>query len=155
MNEKSSRSHSVFSLEVHQTDNLTKKTKFGKLFLVDLAGSESTSEAYGQTLQEANTINQSLSKLKRVITSLAEGASHIPYRESNLTKILANSIGGHARTTLIVHCSTSFLSESETKQTLTFGATYSFGYLYVEQRIYTTALDKSLPKMICSANLKL
>ena len=94
------------------------------MFLVDLAGSEKISKtgAKGQTLDEAKKINKSLSSLGNVINALTDGKSaHIPYRDSKLTRILQESLGGNSRTTLIITCSPSPFNEAETLSTLRFG----------------------------------
>ena len=94
------------------------------MFLVDLAGSEKIGKtgASGQTLDEAKKINKSLSSLGNVINALTDGKSHhIPYRDSKLTRILQESLGGNARTTLIITCSPSPYNEAETIGTLRFG----------------------------------
>ena len=91
MNEGSSRSHSVFMVTVQQRNIETNNQKTGKLFLVDLAGSEMVrkTNATGQQLEEAKTINKSLSSLGQVINALTEEKpSHIPYRDSKLTRVL-------------------------------------------------------------------
>ena len=96
----------------------------GQLFLVDLAGSEKVGKtgATGQTLEEAKKINKSLSALGNVINSLTDGTSrHIPYRDSKLTRILQESLGGNSRTTLIINCSPSSFNDAETLSTLRFG----------------------------------
>ena len=82
--------------------------KTGKLYLVDLAGSEKVGKtgAQGKVLQQAKMINNSLSTLGKVINALTDGKSkHVPYRESILTRILPQSLGGNSKTTLIVTCS--------------------------------------------------
>ena len=102
-----------------------RSTKIGKLSLVDLAGSEKVGKtgATGQTLEEAKKINKSLSSLGMVINALTDGKStHIPYRDSKLTRILQESLGGNSRTTLIINCSPSSFNEAETLSTLRFGA---------------------------------
>eukprot|EP00730_Choanoeca_flexa_P019000 TRINITY_DN9267_c0_g1_i5.p1 TRINITY_DN9267_c0_g1~~TRINITY_DN9267_c0_g1_i5.p1 ORF type:complete len:955 (+),score=372.38 TRINITY_DN9267_c0_g1_i5:20-2884(+) len=125
MNDISSRSHSVFLMEITQKDTLKGGVKTGKLFLVDLAGSEKVSKtgADGAVLDEAKNINKSLSALGLVIMSLTEGHSrqHVPYRDSKLTRILQESLGGNARTTIIICCSPSSYNEQETISTLRFG----------------------------------
>lgn len=124
MNEHSSRSHSVFLINVKQENQENKKTLTGKLYLVDLAGSEKVSKtgAEGQVLDEAKNINKSLSALGNVISALADGnKSHIPYRDSKLTRILQESLGGNSRTTIIICCSPASFNEMETKSTLDFG----------------------------------
>jgi kinesin family protein 5 len=91
MNEGSSRSHSVFMVTVKQRNLETTSQRSGKLFLVDLAGSEIVrkTNATGQQLEEAKTINKSLSALGLVINALTEDRpSHVPYRDSKLTRVL-------------------------------------------------------------------
>jgi kinesin family member 5 len=98
--------------------------KTGKLYLVDLAGSEKISKtgATGTTLDEAKMINKSLTTLGKVITALTDKkAQHIPYRESKLTRILQESLGGNSRTALIITCSPHPFNEAETLSTLRFG----------------------------------
>lgn len=76
-------------------------------------------------LDEAKNINKSLSALGNVISALADGnKTHIPYRDSKLTRILQESLGGNARTTIIICCSPASFNESETKSTLDFGKYY-------------------------------
>jgi kinesin family member 5 len=124
MNQESSRSHSIFVINVTQKNVETGSSKSGQLFLVDLAGSEKVGKtgASGQTLEEAKKINKSLSALGNVINSLTDGKSvHVPYRDSKLTRILQESLGGNSRTTLIVNCSPSSYNDAETLSTLRFG----------------------------------
>lgn len=124
MNEHSSRSHSVFLVNVKQENQENKKTLTGKLYLVDLAGSEKVSKtgSEGMVLEEAKNINKSLSALGNVISALADGnKSHIPYRDSKLTRILQESLGGNSRTTIIICASPASYNEMETKSTLDFG----------------------------------
>ncbi|KAA0202969.1 hypothetical protein HAZT_HAZT008533 [Hyalella azteca] len=124
MNEHSSRSHSVFLIQVKQENMETQKKLLGKLYMVDLAGSEKVSKtgAEGTVLDEAKNINKSLSALGNVISALADGnKSHIPYRDSKLTRILQESLGGNARTTIVICCSPASYNEAETKSTLDFG----------------------------------
>ncbi|KAK3673271.1 hypothetical protein LTR78_006816 [Recurvomyces mirabilis] len=124
MNQESSRSHSIFVVEIGQKNIETGSARSGRLFLVDLAGSEKVGKtgASGQTLEEAKKINKSLSALGMVINALSDGkSSHIPYRDSKLTRILQESLGGNSRTTLIINCSPSSYNDSETVSTLRFG----------------------------------
>lgn len=123
MNAESSRSHSLIQIVLNQknVDNgsLTKST----LFLVDLAGSEKADRtgAYGSSLEEAKKINLSLSVLSLVINSLADSKlTHIPYRDSKLTRILQESLGGNSRTTLIVNCSPALSCVLESMSSLRF-----------------------------------
>ncbi|XP_061835041.1 kinesin-1 heavy chain isoform X1 [Nerophis lumbriciformis] len=123
MNEHSSRSHSIFLINVKQENTQTEHKLSGKLYLVDLAGSEKVSKtgAEGALLDEAKNINKSLSSLGNVISALAEGTAYIPYRDSKMTRILQDSLGGNCRTTIVICCSPSSYNESETKSTLMFG----------------------------------
>ena len=124
MNEHSSRSHSIFILTINQTNKKEGFSKIGKLYLVDLAGSEKISKtgATGHTLDEAKNINKSLTTLGRVINNLTDGkSSYIPYRDSKLTRVLQESLGGNSKTCLIITCSPSIYNESETLSTLRFG----------------------------------
>lgn len=107
MNKESSRSHFIFTLNV-RTRKLNEITgedeiKDGRLYLVDLAGSESIgkSGAKGMRATEAKKINKSNEALKRVIESLCNGWSHIPYRDSKLTQLLRPALGGSAKTAII------------------------------------------------------
>ncbi|KAJ8660276.1 kinesin heavy chain [Lichtheimia ornata] len=124
MNAESSRSHSIVQITITQKNVDTGAAKSGKLYLVDLAGSEKVGKtgASGQTLEEAKKINKSLTALGMVINALTDGkSSHIPYRDSKLTRILQESLGGNSRTTLIINCSPSSYNEAETLSTLRFG----------------------------------
>uniref|UniRef100_A0A3Q3WM57 Kinesin-like protein n=1 Tax=Mola mola TaxID=94237 RepID=A0A3Q3WM57_MOLML len=124
MNEHSSRSHSIFLINIKQEHVETEQKLCGKLYLVDLAGSEKVSKtgAEGALLDEAKNINKSLSALGNVISALAEGRkSHVPYRDSKMTRILQDSLGGNCRTTMFICCSPSSYNDVETKSTLMFG----------------------------------
>jgi kinesin family protein 5 len=127
MNDHSSRSHSVFILNLTQTDIVKQTRKSSKLFLVDLAGSEqvSRSGATGLTLEQAIKINKSLSTLSLVIQALTEKTGnnpHIPYRDSKLTRLLTDSLGGNSKTVLIMALSPARDSLWETYSTLRFGS---------------------------------
>ncbi|KAL8109401.1 hypothetical protein AgCh_025480 [Apium graveolens] len=104
-----------------------KRIKYGKLMLVDLAGSEKVEKtgAEGRILEEAKNINKSLSALGNVVNAmtgpLGKG-SHIPYRDSKLTRVLQNALGGNCRTALLCCCSPSPRNVSESLSTLRFGA---------------------------------
>ncbi|XP_030209521.1 kinesin heavy chain isoform X5 [Gadus morhua] len=124
MNEHSSRSHSIFLISIKQEHVETEQKLCGKLYLVDLAGSEKVSKtgAAGAVLDEAKNINKSLSALGNVISALAEGTkTHVPYRDSKMTRILQDSLGGNCRTTMFICCSPSSYNDAETKSTLMFG----------------------------------
>uniref|UniRef100_A0A8C4H8E9 Kinesin-like protein n=1 Tax=Dicentrarchus labrax TaxID=13489 RepID=A0A8C4H8E9_DICLA len=123
MNEHSSRSHSIFLINIKQENTQTEQKLTGKLYLVDLAGSEKVGKtgAEGTVLDEAKMINKSLSSLGIVISALAEGSSYVPYRDSKMTRILQDSLGGNCRTTMVICCSPSAFNDSETRSTLLFG----------------------------------
>lgn len=140
MNDLSSRSHAVFLIIVEQMstieddDETTKRTsgiedapkqiKVGKLNLVDLAGCERVrvTGATGKRLEESKSINQSLSALGNVIAALTEktGRVHIPFRDSKLTRLLEDSLGGNCKTTMMAMVSPVYESYSESHQTLKF-----------------------------------
>lgn len=124
MNSQSSRSHSVFILQIEQKNINDFSKRTGKIYLVDLAGSERLSKTgvTGMGLTEAQNINKSLTTLGLVIFKLTDGKStHVPYRDSKLTHVLQESLGGNSRTSLIVTCSPSIFNEQETISTLKFG----------------------------------
>ncbi|AEE75943.1 phragmoplast orienting kinesin 1 [Arabidopsis thaliana] len=128
MNSESSRSHSVFTCTIEslwEKDSLT-RSRFARLNLVDLAGSErqKSSGAEGDRLKEAANINKSLSTLGLVIMSLVDLAHgkhrHVPYRDSRLTFLLQDSLGGNSKTMIIANVSPSLCSTNETLSTLKF-----------------------------------
>ncbi|CAK4617175.1 hypothetical protein LEN26_014691 [Aphanomyces euteiches] len=124
MNEGSSRSHSVFMVTLYQRNLETNSTKVGKLYLVDLAGSEMVRKtgASGKQLEEAKTINKSLSALGMVINALTTAnVTFVPYRDSKLTRVLQEALGGNSRTSLIINVSPSIYNAPETLSTLRFG----------------------------------
>ncbi|KAJ3321677.1 hypothetical protein HDV06_003970 [Boothiomyces sp. JEL0866] len=129
MNKVSSRSHGVFSLTIDQTcrplsssSGLNINKKRSKIHLIDLAGSErvESTGATGTRLKEGSSINMSLSSLGNVINALSSGNTHIPYRDSKLTYLLSDSLGGNS-ITLILACITPLaISYDETIGTLKF-----------------------------------
>ena len=124
MNENSSRSHSIFIMTVIMNNITEKSAKSGKLYLVDLAGSEKISKTgvEGSRLEEAKNINGSLTALGKVINALTDGKSgHVPYRESKLTRVLQESLGGNTKTCLIITCSPSDFNDAESLSTVRFG----------------------------------
>ncbi|XP_058223983.1 kinesin-like protein KIN-UB [Rhododendron vialii] len=143
MNTESSRSHAILMVHVkksvlgaeaafsYENDNPYQSVnnfkppviRTGKLFLVDLAGSERIhkSGSEGHTLEEAKSINLSLSALGKCINALAENSAHVPVRDSKLTRLLRDSFGGTARTSLIVTIGPSPRHRAETASTILFG----------------------------------
>lgn len=124
MNKDSSRSHSILIIScARKSLKNAVVLKRSSMYIVDLAGSEfvNKTNAAGKVLQEAKAINKSLSALSNVIKALAEGKKHVPYRDSKLTRILQDSLGGSAKTCLILAASCSSYNMSETISTLRFG----------------------------------
>ncbi|XP_020582997.1 kinesin-like protein KIN-5A [Phalaenopsis equestris] len=125
LNKQSSRSHSIFSITIHikeVTPEGEEMIKIGKLNLVDLAGSEniSRSGARDGRAREAGEINKSLLTLGRVINTLVEHSGHIPYRDSKLTRLLRDSLGGKTKTCIIATISPSIYCLEETLSTLDY-----------------------------------
>ncbi|KAK4567720.1 hypothetical protein RGQ29_003466 [Quercus rubra] len=122
LNERSSRSHSVVTINVRGKDLKTGAALLGNLHLVDLAGSERVdrSEVTGDRLREAQHINKSLSALGDVIFALAQKSPHVPYRNSKLTQVLQSSLGGQAKTLMFVQLNPDGNSYSESLSTLKF-----------------------------------
>jgi hypothetical protein len=138
MNEQSSRSHSCFTLKLEQktvTDlggGVTREQFVrAKINLVDLAGSERANKtgAKGATLKEGANINLSLMALGNVINALSEGSAgkkHIPYRDSKLTRLLQNSLGGNANTVMLAAISPADYNYDETLSTLKYAHRFGF-----------------------------
>ncbi|QHO41089.1 Kinesin-like protein [Arachis hypogaea] len=143
LNTESSRSHAILMVHVrrsikgrdagHSSENgnhphSVKSLKppvvrKGKLVVVDLAGSEriDKSGSEGHTLEEAKSINLSLSALGKCINALAENSAHVPFRDSKLTRLLRDSFGGTARTSLVITIGPSPKHRGETASTIMFG----------------------------------
>ncbi|KAH8283237.1 hypothetical protein KR054_004768 [Drosophila jambulina] len=141
MNANSSRSHTIFTITLEQSQNFTKNItsedpdfdseilragiRRGKLNLVDLAGSERQRKtgAQGERLREATKINLSLSALGNVISSLVNGKTkHVPFRDSKLTRLLQDSLGGNTKTLMISCISPSNINYDETITTLRYAS---------------------------------
>ncbi|KAM9302268.1 kinesin-like protein KIF18A [Gastrophryne carolinensis] len=128
MNATSSRSHAVFQIYLRQQDksaSINQNVRIAKMSLIDLAGSEraSATNAKGERLREGTNINRSLLALGNVINALADPKTkkqHIPYRNSKLTRLLKDSLGGNCRTIMIAAVSPSSLSYDDTYNTLKY-----------------------------------
>ncbi|KAK9735676.1 hypothetical protein RND81_04G219100 [Saponaria officinalis] len=122
MNDRSSRSHSCMMVHVQGKDLTSGTTLRGCMHLVDLAGSERVdkSEVTGDRLKEAQHINKSLAALGDVIAALSQKNAHVPYRNSKLTQLLQDSLGGQAKTLMFVHISPEADAIGETISTLKF-----------------------------------
>ena len=131
MNEKSSRSHAIFTVYVETSENSEKRSviKAGKLNMVDLAGSERQKKtgAQGERMKEAIEINLSLSALGNVISALVDGnSSHVPYRDSKLTRLLQDSLGGNTKTVMIAVVSPADYNYEESLSTLRYASRAKF-----------------------------
>eukprot|EP00051_Salpingoeca_urceolata_P018835 m.267969 g.267969 ORF g.267969 m.267969 type:complete len:1177 (+) comp19290_c0_seq13:198-3728(+) len=129
MNATSSRAHTIVTIQFDQItlEGGRETTKSSEINLVDLAGSEraSSTGAQGDRLKEGSAINQSLSALGKVISALADESLgkqkvHVPYRESMLTRLLANALGGNSKTVMIAALSPADINHDETLSTLRY-----------------------------------
>ncbi|XP_047359619.1 kinesin-like protein KIF19 isoform X2 [Vespa velutina] len=129
-NETSSRSHALLSVTVRQSSSPVKesgqrlrtKLKQGRLFMIDLAGSERAKQTQnkGKRLQEGAHINRSLLALSNCIKALSGGARFVNYRDSKLTRLLKEALGGNCRTVMIAHVSPANVHRDESKNTLNY-----------------------------------
>ncbi|KAB5527409.1 hypothetical protein DKX38_021256 [Salix brachista] len=152
LNDRSSRSHSCLTVHVQGRDLASGATLRGCMHLVDLAGSErvNKSEVTGDRLKEAQHINKSLSALGDVIASLAQKNPHVPYRNSKLTQLLQDSLGGQAKTLMFVHISPEPDALGETISTLKFAERVATVELGAAQVNKGSADVKELKEQIAS-----
>ncbi|KAL8191678.1 hypothetical protein R6Q57_028409 [Mikania cordata] len=151
LNKQSSRSHSLFSITIHIKESTAEGEeliKCGKLNLVDLAGSENISRSGAREgrAREAGEINKSLLTLGRVINALVEHLGHIPYRDSKLTRLLRDSLGGRTKTCIIATVSPAVHCLEETLSTLDYAhrAKNIKNKPEVNQKMMKTTLIKDL-----------
>ncbi|KAK7404642.1 hypothetical protein VNO78_05597 [Psophocarpus tetragonolobus] len=151
LNKQSSRSHSIFSITIHIkecTPEGEEMIKCGKLNLVDLAGSENISRSGAREgrAREAGEINKSLLTLGRVINALVEHSGHVPYRDSKLTRLLRDSLGGKTKTCIVATISPSIHCLEETLSTLDYAhrAKYIKNKPEINQKMVKSALIKDL-----------
>ncbi|XP_055607885.1 kinesin-like protein KIF18A [Uranotaenia lowii] len=123
-NAESSRSHAIFQVHIRMVDKTTGQKKTVKLSMIDLAGSEraASTKGIGIRFKEGANINKSLLALGNCINKLADGLKHIPYRDSNLTRILKDSLGGNCQTVMIANISPSSLTYEDTYNTLKYAS---------------------------------
>ncbi|XP_043941071.1 kinesin-like protein KIF19 isoform X2 [Protopterus annectens] len=126
-NKTSSRSHAVLQVTVKQKSrvkNIMQEIRVGRLFMIDLAGSERASQTQnrGQRMKEGAHINRSLLALGNCINALSEkgGTKYVNYRDSKLTRLLKDSLGGNSRTVMIAHISPASTAFEESRNTLTY-----------------------------------
>lgn len=122
MNVTSSRSHAVLQITVEQKDPVSQEVMLGKLSMIDLAGSERASQTdnRGVRLLEGANINRSLLALGNCINALASGCSFVPYRDSKLTRLLKDSLGGSCRTVMMANISPNHVTYEDTLNTLKY-----------------------------------
>lgn len=124
LNARSSRSHTIFTISIIQRSRTQAKANVvcSMINFVDLAGSErlARSQSEGRRFQEAVVINSSLSALGKVVLALASDSAHVPYRDSKLTRILQNSLGGNSHTTLLTTIDPSIENYEESLNSLLF-----------------------------------
>ncbi|XP_055321638.1 kinesin-like protein KIF18A isoform X2 [Sitodiplosis mosellana] len=139
-NAESSRSHAIFQVHIRMTNKVSNQKRTVKLSMIDLAGSErgSSTKCIGQRFKEGASINKSLLALGNCINKLADGSKHIPYRDSNMTRILKDSLGGNCRTVMIANISPSSITYEDTYNTLKYASR--------AQKIRTTTITKNLFK---------
>jgi kinesin family member 18/19 len=149
-NAESSRSHAVFQVHIRMTDKRTSQKRMVKLSMIDLAGSERAAAniakgkgaSLGLRFKEGANINKSLLSLGNCINKLADGMKHVPYRDSNLTRILKDSLGGNCRTVMIANISPSSLTYDDTYNTLKYASRAKKIRVQLTKNIVSTNVPK-------------
>ncbi|DBA83503.1 TPA: hypothetical protein ACH3X2_006431 [Trebouxia sp. C0005] len=143
INARSSRSHCLLVINVAATDAASGVRTVGKLTLCDLAGSERITKtgATGLTLTEAQNINKSLLELGNVISALMQQSKHVPYRNSKLTMLLQDSLGGHAKALMFCNLASTAIHATETLSSLGFASKVSNVVLKTPQRKFQDVKD--------------
>eukprot|EP00747_Dinoflagellata_sp_TGD_P187024 gnl/TRDRNA2_/TRDRNA2_44467_c0_seq1.p1 gnl/TRDRNA2_/TRDRNA2_44467_c0~~gnl/TRDRNA2_/TRDRNA2_44467_c0_seq1.p1 ORF type:complete len:604 (-),score=77.96 gnl/TRDRNA2_/TRDRNA2_44467_c0_seq1:108-1880(-) len=124
MNTDSSRSHLITTIKIESVHHQSAAVVRSKILFVDLAGSERLKKtaAHGQRQKEAIEINRSLTALGDVIAAISQGQRQVPYRNHKLTQLMQDSLGGTAKTLMLVHCTPASSSLSETNMSLKYAA---------------------------------
>lgn len=151
-NEESSRSHAIFQVHIRMTNKKTSVRRTVKLSMIDLAGSEraQSTKCKGLRFKEGANINKSLLALGNCINKLADGCKHIPYRDSNLTRILKDSLGGNCQTLMIANISPSSLTYEDTYNTLKYASRAKKIRTTLRQNVITTAMPKEFLLKKCN-----
>lgn len=151
-NEESSRSHAIFQVHIRMTNIKTSVRQTVKLSMIDLAGSEraQSTKCKGLRFKEGANINKSLLALGNCINKLADGCKHIPYRDSNLTRILKDSLGGNCQTLMIANISPSSLTYEDTYNTLKYASRAKKIRTNVRQNVVTTNMPKEFLLKKCN-----
>ncbi|CAG5058509.1 unnamed protein product [Parnassius apollo] len=150
-NAESSRSHAVFQVYVKMRYKTSSQLRIVKLSMIDLAGSEraSATGCIGDRFKEGANINKSLLSLGNCINKLADGSSYIPYRDSKLTRLLKDSLGGNCKTVMIANISPSHASYEDTYNTLKYAARANKIQLNIKKNIVDGDLRLSQYVKIC------
>lgn len=153
-NEESSRSHAIFQVHIRMTDKKTSVRRTVKLSMIDLAGSEraQSTKCEGLRFKEGANINKSLLALGNCINKLADGCKHIPYRDSNLTRILKDSLGGNCQTLMIANVSPSSLTFLDTYNTLKYASRAKKIRTTVKANVVTSNMPKEFLLKKCNEN---
>lgn len=151
-NAESSRSHAIFQVHIRMIDKKSNIRRTVKLSMIDLAGSEraQSTKCIGLRFKEGANINKSLLALGNCINKLADGCKHIPYRDSNLTRILKDSLGGNCQTLMIANISPSSLTYEDTYNTLKYASRAKKIRTTCKQNVINTNMSKEFMLKRCN-----